>query len=75
MVCDDNIFSFMLINFIVKGFKMDIVEKVFDKDFEIFEDFFKFVKRVELIIKLCNNNFLIVLIEGMEDRFMDKLSK
>lgn len=49
MVCDEDILNRMLINLIVKGFKLSIVEKVFDKDLEIIEDFFKFFKWVELI--------------------------
>lgn len=76
MVCDEDILKRMLINLIVKGFKLNIVEKVFNKDFEIIVDLLKFlVKWVELILKIikCENN-IIVLIENMEEWLLLKFS-
>ena len=64
MACDDNISDLMLINFIARGFKPEIAEKVIVRDPETFEDLFRFASRAESAIKFRKSDPVIASIEG-----------
>ena len=58
MACDDNIPELMLINLIAQGFKPEIAEKLIDRDPVLFEDLFRFARRVESAIKFRKSDCL-----------------